>query len=134
KVVNDRYRIVRPLGRGGMGAVYLALDAASANHPVALKRVRKDRADARALAILRNEFLALASLSHPNLAKAYEFGIDRESDDLFFTSEYVSGIHWLKATRPLDLADPRGFGAFVHFLVQVLRVLEFIHARGMVHG
>ncbi|MBI4604490.1 MAG: protein kinase [Planctomycetes bacterium] len=132
--VNHRYRTLRPLGRGGMGTVYLAVDTARGDRLVALKRIRKDRLDHRGIANLRNEFLALAALRHPNLALAYDFGVDRETDDFFFTSEYVNGIHWLKAVQPLDLSRASGFRAFAELLAQVLRALEFIHSRGLVHG
>jgi len=117
-----------------MGAVYLAIDTANGDRQVALKRVRKDRVDQRALAILRNEFLSLVPLNHPNLARAYDFGVDNETGDLFFTSEYANGISWLKAVQPLHLGKPNGFEKFVNLLTQVLRGLEFIHCRALVHG
>jgi tetratricopeptide (TPR) repeat protein len=132
--INGRYRIVRRLGRGGMGTVYLVHDARTGDRPLALKCIRRDRMDPRTLAILRNEFLSLAALPHPNLARVYEFGIDRRTSDYFFTSELVDGVSWLKAVQSADWACRPEVEDFLELLAQVLRALEFIHSRGLVHG
>lgn len=134
EVFNDRYRIVRRLGRGGMSTVYLALDMQHADRPVSLKRVRRDHMDGRALESLRNEFLAVAAVPHPGVARAHDFGADAATGDHFFTYEYVSGVHWLEAMKSLDIATPDGFEAFLEVLAQMLRALEFIHFRGLIHG
>ena len=133
ELINNRYRIIRRLGHGGMGSVYLALDARE-ERLLALKRVRKDRLDPRTLAILRNEFISMAALPHPNLARVYDFGVDRVTADLFFTSEFVDGQSWLQVSRELDLKRQQGLEVFLDLVAQVLRALEFIHSRGMVHG
>lgn len=133
ELINKRYRLVRRLGRGGMGTVFLALDARE-DRLVALKRVRKDRLDPRTLTILRHEFLSMTALPHPNLARVYDFGVDRKTADLFFTSEFVDGQTWLEAVKELDLKGRQGFEVFLDLVAQVLRALEFIHTRGMVHG
>jgi hypothetical protein len=133
ELINNRYRIIRRLGHGGMGAVYLALDARE-DRLLALKRVRKDRLDPRTLAILRNEFLAMAALPHPNLARVFDFEVDRVTADLFFTSEFVDGQSWLEVSRELNLKKPQGLEVFLDLVAQVLRALEFIHSRDMVHG
>jgi tetratricopeptide (TPR) repeat protein/tRNA A-37 threonylcarbamoyl transferase component Bud32 len=132
--INGRYRPVRKLGRGGMGAVFLVLDTYHGDQPVALKRVRPDRLDRKAEAILRNEYLALAGLQHPGLARVFHFGLDHDASDYFFTSEFVDGVNLLKACQGIDLAEPQSCGLFLDMLAQILRALEYIHARGLVHG
>jgi serine/threonine protein kinase/tetratricopeptide (TPR) repeat protein len=132
--VNGRYRLVRPLGKGGMGSVYLAVDTQAGDLLVALKRVRRDKLDRQTVAILRNEFTALAALRHPNLTRAYEFGIENVTGDLFFTSEFVNGVTWTQATQKLALGETKGLEAFLGLTVQVLRGLEFIHSQSYVHS
>jgi serine/threonine protein kinase/tetratricopeptide (TPR) repeat protein len=133
EVINNRYRLMRKLGRGGMGTVYLVHDEWK-DRLLAMKRVRKDRLDPRTITILRNEFLALAPLVHPNLAKVYDFEVDLTSQDYFFTSEYVEGMQLIKAAKDLNIGRRGDLLRFLEVLVQILRALEFIHTRGLVHG
>ncbi len=127
-VVNERYRIVDSLGKGGMGQVFLAEDLWSSKLPVALKKLRNDRLDRNQVASLRAEFLTVAHLAHPNLVQPYDFGRDWEDGDFFFTSEFVDGEH-------IDA----GLGAYdtknlCEALAQACRALDFLHNHGLVHG
>ncbi|HOS80810.1 MAG TPA: serine/threonine protein kinase, partial [Anaerolineae bacterium] len=77
QIVNNRYRIARLLGQGGMGAVYRAWDL-TLNIPVALKEMLPDPSlSPQELAQLRQQFqqeaLALAGLMHPNLPRVTDF-------------------------------------------------------------
>src|ERR1035437_2286078 len=73
----DRYEVVRELGRGGMGVVYLCRDIAN-NERVALKRLRmpEDKSGARAAETFwfHQEARAVASLEHPAIVRARDFG------------------------------------------------------------
>ncbi|MBI3724145.1 serine/threonine-protein kinase PknK, partial [bacterium] len=134
ELVNGRYRVVRLLGRGGMGKVALAQDLAEGGRELALKSVpREQRED---LAHVQHEFLTLSRLKHPNVAEVHDFGVIEETGELFFTSEYVPGIDLLDAT------DPRGFASspaettwddLTDWIVQVCRGLEYVHSRGLIH-
>lgn len=134
RVINGRYRFVRELGSGGMGSVYLVLDELQDERPLALKRVRGDVTDKRIAATLQNEFLTLARLQHPGLATVYDFGVDRESRDYFFTCEFVDGASLLKACKGLRLEEEGDLHTFLDLIAQILRGLEFIHSHGLVHG
>ena len=96
--------------------------------------MRRDRVDTRGILTLRNEFLALSPLSHPNLARVYDFEVDLASQDYFFTCEFVDGLQLLKAAKDFRVARPGDFARLVAMLVQISRALEFIHSRGLVHG
>lgn len=91
------YDVTGVLGRGGMGAVYRALDRAR-GVPVALKTVLA--ADATAGVQLKREFRVVAGLSHPNLAQVYELAW---ADGIwFFVMELVDGIDlttWARGPR-----------------------------------
>jgi tetratricopeptide (TPR) repeat protein len=132
--INGRYRLVRKLGKGGMGAVYLVLDGYKGDTPLALKRVRGDKLDKKAVALLRNEYMALAGLQHPGLARVYDFGVDRETSDYFFTSEFVDGTNLLRACQRLVLGRKEDLASFLDVIAQFLRALEYIHSRSLVHG
>lgn len=86
------YAIVRPIGRGGMGAVYLAERAdGQARYQIALKLLRRDLDSVE----LRRRFLAerqiLARISHPNIARLMDAGITEEGRP-YFVMELVEGL------------------------------------------
>ena len=120
-----RYRIVRILGRGGMGAVYLANDT-RLDRPVALKIPHlADKAEL--LERFHREARAAAALDHPNLCPIYDVG---EVDGTpYLTMAYVEG-------RPLsDLMGrsewpPRQVAAVIRKLALALQAA---HDRGVVH-
>jgi serine/threonine protein kinase len=105
----DRFRVVRQLGAGGFGVVYEVADRERNAH-VALKVLR--RSDAAHLYRLKQEFRALAEISHPNLVSLYELLSD--GGRWFFTMELVPGTEFVRSvwTGPtLPAAAPEGDGA-----------------------
>src|SRR3954452_13878341 len=83
------YRILRTLGEGGMGVVYLAHDA-SLGREVAIKVLRPEVANsAERLARFRREAQLLASLSHPNIAAIH--GIEETAEGPLLVMELVDG-------------------------------------------
>ncbi|MCX4240442.1 protein kinase domain-containing protein [Paraliomyxa miuraensis] len=118
-----RYRLVRPLGQGGMGLVYLAHDD-QLDRPVALKVLRPgSNGDSRRL--LR-EARSMARLSHPHIAAVYDVG--EHDGDVYVAMEYVEGQTmraWMK--EPPDWPQRRDV------LLQAARGLCAAHERGVVH-
>jgi serine/threonine-protein kinase len=121
------YRIVRELGRGSMGVVYLALD--DVGIPVALKTVDPAVAPSDTqLARFQREAQVLYELDHPNIVAFRDLGDCKGT--LYFAMDYVRGTDTgklLKQHGPLPV--PRAVGV----TCQILQALEYAHAKGFVH-
>ena len=88
--INHRYRVVRRLGRGAMGTVYLTEDILKVSRVVALKVLRSENLDDPDM-WSKGEYEALVRLRHPNLARVYDFGRIQGSKDFFIVSEFIAG-------------------------------------------
>lgn len=85
------YRLIRPLGRGGMGTVYLAVrDDDAFTQYAALKVLRRGLDTEDVLRRFRAERQILAQLSHPNIARLFDGGAT-EAGRSYFVMEYVEG-------------------------------------------
>jgi serine/threonine-protein kinase len=125
EVLAGRYRIERPLGRGGMGTVDLAHDL-RLDCPVAIKRLRNLwLPDGEALRRLVHEARALAALDHPHVARVRDV---IETSPPALVMEYVDGT-----TLSDWLASPRQAAAVLTVLRQVVEAVAYAHARGVVH-
>ena len=85
-----RYHILRPLGEGGMGTVYLAEQCEPIRRRVALKVVKLGMDSAQVLARFNNERQALAMMDHPNIARIYDAGVTTKGRP-YFVMEYIEG-------------------------------------------
>lgn len=94
-VHHGRFEILRPLGEGGMGAVFVAYDR-ERGHKVALKTLRAY--SAAAILMFKNEFRLLQDLQHPNLVRFGE--MFEENGEWFFTMELLAGTDLLSYVCP----------------------------------
>ena len=104
RFVSDRYHIVRELGRGGMGVVYLARDL-RLDMDVAIKFRGVTHSDATLW--LKREFRSVASLRHPNLVELYE--LVAQDTSCYFTMEYLPGLdprRYVERTPPVIGSAP----------------------------
>ncbi|HEY2366645.1 MAG TPA: AAA family ATPase, partial [Polyangiaceae bacterium] len=92
----SRFRALRQIGSGGMGVVYEAADTERQGERVALKTLRN--LDAASLLRFKEEFRALADISHENLVRFGE--LVAEGSTYFFTMELIRGVDFLSYVRP----------------------------------
>ena len=128
QVFDNRYRIMKTIGVGGMAVVFQAYDLAE-KRTVAVKMLREDIAsDEVQVRRFVNESKAVAMLSHPNVVKI--FNISVRSNIKFIVMEYIEGIT-LK-----DYMTKKGvlsFGEIISYTEQILHALEHAHSKGVVH-
>ena len=123
-----RYQILRLIGQGGMGAVYLAEDPLLKRR-VAIKVVRvTGTARQQAMLRFRREAEISAQLNHPNLVTIFDVGVEEDLGP-FMTMEYVEGKSLSKHIRERSLdTEPA-----VRVLIQAMRALRAAHRRAIVH-
>jgi hypothetical protein len=122
-LVLGRYRPLRPLGTGGSGSVWLAMDE-EAGREVALKVVRRE---GKAAARAEREVEAASRLRHSRCLRA--LALDRDDEHVYVAYEYVRGRTLREALRAGELDD----AAAVEAGAQVLEALAHAHAKGVVH-
>jgi len=121
------HKIIRPLGKGGMGEVYLGEDT-KLQREVALKFLPESvRKDPDRLARFRREALAAAKLKHNNVATIY--ALEDIEDTTFIVMEYVEGEK-LSSHIP---ADGMELDAFFDILLPLADGLAHAHSQGRIH-
>lgn len=127
------YRVVRALGKGGMGEVYEVEHVRLGEH-YALKTFVLDHGS---VDLLRKRFVAegkvLARLRHPNIARVFELDYDVLSGSVYYVMDLVRGKNG--AARSIaDLGpDEIGDGDPMRWFRQLCSALDYIHSKGIVH-
>jgi serine/threonine-protein kinase len=130
-VVAGKYRIVKQLGEGGMGCVYLAeQQLGSTARKVALKTLHKHLShDPSIKARFDREAGTVAALEHPNTIQVYDFGA-MEDGTLYLVMEFVQGR---SVADILEKDGPMPPARVENILRQVCGSLEEAHGHGIVH-
>lgn len=89
-ILAGRYRLIRPLGEGGMGTVYLAEQTDGVRRSVAVKLIRAGCETPHIIARFEAERQALALMTHPHIARVFDGGVSADGWP-FFVMEYVDG-------------------------------------------
>jgi serine/threonine protein kinase len=122
------YRLVRLLGEGGMGMVFLAEQARPIARQVALKVIKLGMDTHAVLARFQSEQQAIALMDHPNIASVYEAGATAEGRP-FFVMEFVPGL-------PItDYCDQRRLNTRqrLELFLKVANAVQHAHQKGIIH-
>lgn len=127
--VVGRYRLIEEIGRGGMGAVWLAERAdGQFDQRVALKLVKRGMDTDEILARFRRERQILARLEHPNIARLLDGGVSEDGRP-YFAMEYVPGVSITAyCDRRRASVEER-----LRLFVPVCRGIEYAHRNLIVH-
>lgn len=122
-----RYAILRKLGAGGMGSVYLARDTHD-SRTLALKVPHLDRTTRNAVERFRREAHVAAALKHPNLCPVY--GLEEIDGVLFISMAYIEGT---PLSRMLERGKPWPVSEAVELVRKVAAAVEHLHTNGIIH-
>ena len=123
-----RFLLLRELGQGGMGRVFLAEQSGAVTRQVAIKIMRWRSPDPEHRLRFEMERQALARMRHPGIAQLFDAGATPEGE-LFFVMEYVRGVAlnaWLSEHAP-------GLQTRIRILQEIGRALAHAHQRGLLH-
>jgi len=131
-VLTHRYEIVRRIGGGGMGAVYLAKDRNLGDAPRAVKEMIESHLDdtqhEKAIADFKRESLLLTELEHPSIPTVYDYFYDEESERFYLVMKFIPGSDLASRLR----ASPGGRIdelTVTEWGMQVADVLHYLHTR-----
>ena len=131
-VLNARYEIVRRIGGGGMGAVYLAKDRNLGDAPRAVKEMVEAHLDPalheKAIGDFKRESLLLTSLEHPSIPTIYDYFYDESLGRFYLVMKFISGGDLASRLRnaPGSKIDEK---TVADWGMQTADVLEYLHSR-----
>jgi serine/threonine-protein kinase len=131
-ILNSRYEIVRRIGGGGMGAVYLAKDHNLGDAPRAVKEMVESHIDdaqhEKAIGDFKRESLLLTSLEHSSIPTIYDYFYDDAASRFYLVMRYISGGDFAARLRnaPGGRIDEK---TVTDWGVQIADVLDYLHKR-----
>jgi len=129
-ILNNRYDIVRKIGGGGMGAVYLATDRNLGGVTRAVKEMVQSHIEeeqqAKAIDDFKRESTILSSLDHPSIPTIYDYFFDEQESRFYLVMKYISGGDLAGRLRaaPEGRIDER---TVTEWALQVIDVLDYLH-------
>ena len=126
--LDGRYRLLRLLGSGGMGQVWLAEQTRANNRRVAIKLLHAGMDSARILSRFETEFRVLAGLHHPHIAAIFDGGLTQNGLP-FLVMEFVDGQSLCEYcdTRRLSIE------ARLRLFISICQAVDYAHQQGVIH-
>ncbi len=127
-VASGKYKIIKKIGQGGMGSVYLAIDQ-SLNREVAIKKMNEEiKMNEREKQRFLEEARTVAMLHHPNIIEIYT--IFEEKGDLYLVFEYIDGT---SLDNKLNEAVRMPFFEVKPIVIDIAKALKYAHSRNVIH-
>jgi len=127
-LIAERYRLIRQLGEGGMGQVWLAEQTTPFQRHVALKLIKAGMHDEAVIRSFASEQQSLQIMDHPAIAKVFDAGATSEGQP-YFIMEYVPGLS-ITAFCDLHRTSLRGC---LEILIQACEGVQHAHQKAVIH-
>ena len=124
-----RYNLIKRIGDGGCGVVYLAEQEQPVRRMVAMKIVRIGMESDHVIERFKAERQALAMMDHPNIARVFDAG-DTKSGSPYFVMEHVKGVRITEYCETERLSIRKRLELFV----LVCHAIQHAHQKGIIHG
>ncbi len=128
EVLAGRYKLVEPIGEGGMGTVWMAQQTEPVRRRVAIKLIKPGMDSKQVLARFDAERQALALMDHPNIAKVHDAGTAPDGRP-YFVMELVKGVTITRFCDEHRLTPRRRLELFV----PVCHAIQHAHHKGIIH-
>jgi serine/threonine protein kinase/tetratricopeptide (TPR) repeat protein len=128
QIFADRFQLVRKLGEGGMGQVWLAEQIAPVRRPVALKLIKAGMYDEAVVQRFQAERQSLAIMDHPAIAKVFDAGTTPQGQP-YFVMEYVPG---LPITEYCDQKKLK-ISERLELFIQACEGVQHAHQKAIIH-
>jgi serine/threonine protein kinase/WD40 repeat protein len=127
-VLAEKYRLLQPIGEGGMGTVWLAQQSAPLKRKVAVKLIKAGMDSNQVLKRFETERQALALMDHPNIAKVLDGGVTDDGRP-FFVMELVKGVPITEYCDANRLTPQERLELFI----PVCQAIQHAHQKGVIH-
>ena len=127
-IVGGRYKLLEPIGEGGMGSVWMAQQTEPVRRTVALKLIKAGMDTKAVLARFEAERQALALMDHPNIAKVLDAGASDEGRP-YFVMELVKGVPITRYCDERKLTLRHRLDLFI----PVCQAVQHAHQKGVIH-
>jgi non-specific serine/threonine protein kinase/serine/threonine-protein kinase len=128
ETIGQRYLLIRELGEGGMGQVWLGEQTTPVQRPVALKFIKAGMYDAAVVQRFASERRSLAIMDHPSIAKVFDAGVTTQGQP-YFIMEYVPGLS-ITAYCDQRRASIRHC---LEILIQACEGVQHAHQKAVIH-
>src|SRR5262249_51105903 len=127
-VLAGRYKLVEPIGEGGMGTVWMAQQVEPVKRAVAVKLIKAGMDSRAVLARFEAERQALALMDHPNIAKVLDAGLTADGRP-FFVMDLVKGVPITEFCDARRLTPRERLELFV----PICQAIQHAHQKGIIH-
>jgi len=132
-ILNNRYRAIKVLGKGGFGATFIGVDLTLTDSPLCvIKQLRPNADDPQALKtainLFKREAKILGQINHPQIPKLFDYFEDQEQ--FYLIQELVNGQN---LQREIKYEGVYGELALRRFLLEMMPVLKYIHSQKIIH-
>lgn len=125
KTIDNKYNVVRKLGKGGSSTVYLVEDYNK--NLLALKLLNRHSTQKK-IQRLKNEFRLMCALNHKNIAKVFDFGYDPDLGNYYFTLEYIPDGNFITFNQLYNSKETK-----LESFYQLLSGLSYLHSNNFIH-